>query len=159
MKSIKWHNLGDHRAGIIAWCHLRSTPFSWTITVGRSINMLLTFASIVIPGSSLHETHDQNFCSLSDMHFFNNEASSSVRERSVVLLRHYICCAIVSAQVFCAVMASKSLETPRTPCHCTIKHLYETYISFLSMQACAAVYALTYLTIQTEVSHLNDCRL
>jgi hypothetical protein len=38
--------------------------------VGQSVKLLLDFASTVIPGFSLLEIHDQDFCSLQDMHMF-----------------------------------------------------------------------------------------
>jgi hypothetical protein len=53
-------------------------------TLGRSVKLLLAFASTVIPGFSLLEIHYQYFYSLLDMHMFRNGASSSTKEGSVL---------------------------------------------------------------------------
>jgi hypothetical protein len=47
--------------------------------ISRSVKLLLAFASAVIPGSSLLEIHDQDFCSLLDIYVFRNEVFSSTR--------------------------------------------------------------------------------
>jgi hypothetical protein len=120
MKSIKQYDLGGCSASIIGGSQLRSTPFSWTITVGRSIQMPLAFTSIVIPGSNLHETHDQDFCSLLDMYVFRNWATSLTRERSAFLFRHYVCCAIVSARVYLSCHGLQVTGDSVHTCHCTI---------------------------------------
>jgi hypothetical protein len=44
---------------------------------GRSVKLLLAFASTVIPGLNLLEIHDQDFYSLLDMYVFQNGASSA----------------------------------------------------------------------------------
>jgi hypothetical protein len=44
------------------------------------INLLLVFASTAIPGFSLLEIHDQDFCSLLNIYMLRNWASSSMRE-------------------------------------------------------------------------------
>jgi hypothetical protein len=44
----------------------------------------------VIPGFSLLEIHDQDFCSLLDMYVFRNGASCSTKEGSVFLCRPYV---------------------------------------------------------------------
>jgi hypothetical protein len=63
-------------------------------SVGRSVKLLLVFASTVIPGFSLFEINDQEFCSLLDMYVFRNGASSSTKEGSVFLCRRYVCCTV-----------------------------------------------------------------
>jgi hypothetical protein len=56
--------------------------------VGRSVKLLLVFASTSIPGFSLLEIHDHNFYSLLDTYGFRNGASSySTKEGSVFLCR------------------------------------------------------------------------
>jgi hypothetical protein len=50
-----------------------------------SARFLLTFTSTVIPGFSLIEIHEQDFCSLLDMYVFRNGASSSTRKEFVFL--------------------------------------------------------------------------
>jgi hypothetical protein len=67
---------------------------------GRSVKLLLTFASTVIPGFNPLEIHDQYFYSLLDMYVFLNGATSSTREGSVFLRRRYFCCSLVSARVY-----------------------------------------------------------
>jgi hypothetical protein len=49
------------------------------LNTGRSIKLLLAFASTVIPGFSVLEIHEQDFCSLLDMYVFRNGAFSSTR--------------------------------------------------------------------------------
>jgi hypothetical protein len=71
-----------------------------TNSFGWSVKLLIAFASTVIPGFSLFEIHDQDFYSLLDIYLFRNETSSSTKEGSVFLCRHYICCTIVSAWVY-----------------------------------------------------------
>jgi hypothetical protein len=53
--------------------------------VGRSVKLLLAFASTVIPGFILLEIHDQDFCFLLDMYvyMFRNGASFSKKEVSL----------------------------------------------------------------------------
>jgi hypothetical protein len=51
----------------------------WLTSFGRSLKLLLVFASTIIPGFSLLEIHDQDFYLL-DMYVFKNEASSSTTE-------------------------------------------------------------------------------
>jgi hypothetical protein len=46
---------------------------------GRSVKLLLAFASTIISGLNLLEIHDQDLYSLLDMFMFINEASSSTR--------------------------------------------------------------------------------
>jgi hypothetical protein len=58
--------------------------------VGRSVKLLLAFASTVIPDFSLLEIHDQDFYSLLDMYVFGNGASSSAKKASVFLCRRYV---------------------------------------------------------------------
>jgi hypothetical protein len=67
---------------------------------GRSVKSLLAFASIVIPGVSHLEIHDQDFFSLLEMYVFRNGASSSMREGLVFLCRRYVCCTVVSTRVY-----------------------------------------------------------
>jgi hypothetical protein len=83
----------------IFYCLLAVGAFR-PLCLGQSVKLLLAFASTVIPGFSLLEIHDQDFYSLLDMYVFQNGASSSMKERSVFLCRHYVCCTIVSAQVY-----------------------------------------------------------
>jgi hypothetical protein len=66
-------------------------------SVGRSVKLLLTFASTVVPGFTLFEIHDQDFYSLLDMYIyvFRNEVSYSTKEGSVFLCRRYVCCTVV----------------------------------------------------------------
>jgi hypothetical protein len=69
------------------------------LSVGQPVQLLLAFASTVIPGFSLLEIHDQDFYSLLNMYVFQNGASYSTKEASGFLCRHYVRCSIVSAQV------------------------------------------------------------
>jgi hypothetical protein len=57
-----------------------------TSAVGRSVKLLLAFASTVIPSFSLLEMHDQNCYCLLDMYvyIFRNGAYSSMKKRSVL---------------------------------------------------------------------------
>jgi hypothetical protein len=71
-----------------------------TNSFGRSVELLLAFASTVIPSFSLLEIHDKDFYSLLDMCVFRNGASSSTKERSVFLCRHCVCCTVVSARIY-----------------------------------------------------------
>jgi hypothetical protein len=48
-----------------------------TNSFGRSVKLLLLFASTVTPGFSLLEIHDQDFYSLLDTYMFQNGASST----------------------------------------------------------------------------------
>jgi hypothetical protein len=51
------------------------------------------FASTVIPGFSLLEIHDREFCSVLDTYMFRNGASSSAKGgRAIFLCRRYVCC-------------------------------------------------------------------
>jgi hypothetical protein len=68
--------------------------FKYSWSVGQSATLLL-----VIPGFSLLDIHDQDFCSLLDMYVFRNGASSSMREGSIFLCGRYVCCTVVSARV------------------------------------------------------------
>jgi hypothetical protein len=43
---------------------------AFACTIGRSAKLLLLFGSTVIPGFSLFEIHDQNFCSPLYMYVF-----------------------------------------------------------------------------------------
>jgi hypothetical protein len=47
---------------------------------GRSVKLLLAFASTVIPGFNLLKIHEQDFYSLLDVLVFRNGASSSTKE-------------------------------------------------------------------------------
>jgi hypothetical protein len=49
------------------------------LNIGRSIKLLLVFDSTVIPGFSLLETHDQDFCYVLDIYVFRNAAWSLTR--------------------------------------------------------------------------------
>jgi hypothetical protein len=62
------------------------------LKVGQSVKLLLAFASTVVPGFSLLEIHDQDFCSLLDMQVVRNGASLSTKEGSVFLCRRYVYC-------------------------------------------------------------------
>jgi hypothetical protein len=61
-------------------------------SVGRSIRLLLAFASTVIPFFSHLVVHDKDLCSLLDMYMFRNGTSSSTRAGPVFLCRRYVCC-------------------------------------------------------------------
>jgi hypothetical protein len=63
------------------------------------IKLLVAFANAVIPGCSLR-IHDQDFYYLLDMYVFRNGASFSMKEGSVFLCMHYVCCTVVSARVY-----------------------------------------------------------
>jgi hypothetical protein len=71
------------------------------MTVGRSVKLLLDFASTVISRFSLLEIHNQYLYSLLKMLLFRNGASISTREGSVLLCRCYVCCTVVSARACC----------------------------------------------------------
>jgi hypothetical protein len=116
----------------------------------RSVKLLLAFTSTAIPGFSLLKIHDQDFCSLLDLYVFQNGASSSTREGSVILCRLYDCYTVVSARVYpCYHNIQVTIDSVHPlSLHCTKLHLYKVYRGFLPMQACAAGYALTYLTTQ-----------
>jgi hypothetical protein len=106
--------------------------------------LLLAFANTVIPGFSLLEIHDQDFCSLLDMYVFRNGAPSSMKEAPVFLYRGYVCCTVVSARVNprCHGVQVTMDSVRPLALQYTMQHLI--YRGFLSMQACAAGYALTY---------------
>jgi hypothetical protein len=72
-------------------------------SVGRSVKLLLVFASTVVPGLSLLEIHDQDFYSLLDMYVFRNGVSSSTKKGSVFLCRRCVSCTEVSYEHICAV--------------------------------------------------------
>jgi hypothetical protein len=46
--------------------------------------LLLTFASIIVPGFSLFEIHDQDFYFLLDMYVLEHVTSSSTKESEVL---------------------------------------------------------------------------
>jgi hypothetical protein len=89
----------------LSWLQLRQLSRNW-LSVGGSVKLLLIFDSTVIPGFSLLEIHDEDFCSLLDVYVFRNGTSSSTRERSI-----FLCCTIVSARYIRAVTASRLLWT------------------------------------------------
>jgi hypothetical protein len=68
-------------------------------SIGRSVKLLLAFGSIVTPGCSLLEFHNQGIYSYLDMYVFRNGESSSTKEGSVSLCSDYVCCTVVSARV------------------------------------------------------------
>jgi hypothetical protein len=68
--------------------------------IGQSVKLLLAVVSTVILDFSLLEILDQYFYSLLDMYMFRNGASTSTKEGSVFLCRYYVCCTVVSAQVY-----------------------------------------------------------
>jgi hypothetical protein len=115
---------------------------------GRLFKLLMAFASTVIPGFSLLEIHDQDFYSLLYMYMFRNWASSSTKEVSVFLCKRYVCCIVVSAQVYprCHGVQVTMNSVHPLSLHCTKSHLCKIYRGFRSMQACAAGCALSYLT-------------
>jgi hypothetical protein len=68
--------------------HWQQRTLIFTLWSGRSVKLLLVFASTVIPGFSLLEIHDQDyFYSLLDMYVFRNGASSSTKGGSIFLCR------------------------------------------------------------------------
>jgi hypothetical protein len=80
---------------LVAASNGRRSPSS-----GRSVKLLLVFASTVILGLNLLEIHDQGFYSLLDTYVFRNGASSSTKAGSVFLCRRYVRCTVVSARVY-----------------------------------------------------------
>jgi hypothetical protein len=68
--------------------------------VGRSVKLLLAFASTVIPGFSRLEIHDQDFYTVLDMYVFRSGTSSLTKEESVFLCRRYVCCTVVPARAY-----------------------------------------------------------
>jgi hypothetical protein len=92
---------------------LPSADWKLPLSIGRSVKLLLVFASTIIPGFSLLEIHDQDFYSLIDIYVYGNGASSSTEGSGFLLVcRLNVCCTRVSA-----VTASGSLWT--LCCHCT----------------------------------------
>jgi hypothetical protein len=75
----------------------QQTNFSLHWLVVRSVKLLLIFASIVNPGFSLPESHDQDFYILLDKYMFRNGASNSMKEGLDFLLRRYACCTSLSS--------------------------------------------------------------
>jgi hypothetical protein len=100
-----------------------------TQLIGRSVKLLLAFASAVISGFSLLEIHDQDFCSLLDMHVFRNGTFSSTKEGSVFLCRRCVCCTVVSARVYphCHGVQVTMDSVHPLSLHCT-KNIYIRYI-------------------------------
>jgi hypothetical protein len=64
-------------------------PLTSLYNVGRSVKVLLVFASTVIPDFSLLEIHYKDLYSLLDMYVFRNGASSSTKE-VLVFLREFL---------------------------------------------------------------------
>jgi hypothetical protein len=79
---------------------LRFFSLAFNPQPGRSVKLVLAFASIVISGFNLLEIHDQHFYFLLDMHVFRFGTPSSTKEGSVFLCRRYVCCTVVSARVY-----------------------------------------------------------
>jgi hypothetical protein len=79
------------------WESCNSTPAD---LVGRSVQLLIVFASTVIPGFCLLKIHDQDFYSLLDMKMFRNGVSPSTEKASVFACRRYGCCTVVSAWMY-----------------------------------------------------------
>jgi hypothetical protein len=67
---------------------------------GRSVKLLLVFASAVIPGFSLFEVHDQDFYSLLDMHVLEMGLPLRRGEGLIFLCRRYVGCTVLSARVY-----------------------------------------------------------
>jgi hypothetical protein len=107
-----WGTLSDERTGV-------SFTSALTWSVGRSVKLLLAFATSVIPGFNFLEIHDQNFCSLLDIYVFRNGASFSA-EWSVFLCRRYTCFTVVSARVLSALSRRPGHYGLSILCHCTI---------------------------------------
>jgi hypothetical protein len=64
---------------------------------------------------ALVEIHDQDFCSLLDIHVFRSEASSSMREGSLVLRSPCVCCTVVSTHWPSACWISEDLMMDLPP--------------------------------------------
>jgi hypothetical protein len=108
--------------------HVWLAAVSWLTDFGRSVKLLLAFASTVIPGFSIFQIHGQELCSVLDMYVFRSGASSSTREGSVSLWRRYVCCTVVSARVYPHFTASRSLWTLCTLCCRTVSsNIYTRY--------------------------------
>jgi hypothetical protein len=52
--------------------------------IGRSVKLMLAFASTIIPSFSLLKIHNHDFCFPIDVYVFRNGADSSTREGSVL---------------------------------------------------------------------------
>jgi hypothetical protein len=98
--------------------------------VGRSVKLLVAFASTVVPVFSLLEIHDQDFHSLLDRYVFRNGTSSSTDEVSVFLWRRYVCCTVVSARVHprChGIQVTVDSVHPLTLHYITLSNIYARY--------------------------------
>jgi hypothetical protein len=110
------------------WSVCPRLPLDWLALLGRSVKLLLDFASKVIPGFSLVEIHDQDFYSILDIYVFQNLASSSSSEQSVFLCRRYVCCTIVLARVYPHCHGIQITMDSVHPCHWTIlSNIYAWY--------------------------------
>jgi hypothetical protein len=113
-------------------------------SVGRLNCCSASPAVILVPSRSMTKV----FCSLLDMYVFRNGVSSSTEEGSVFLCRSYVCCTAVSGRVSPRCHGVQLLRTLCSLCHCTIlSNIYARYTKAFCVQACAAGYALIYLTI------------
>jgi hypothetical protein len=142
-----WLPLASTRFRLV--CRLLTTPcLTDCSSVGRSIKLLLAFTRAVIPRFSVLKIHDQDFYSFLDMYIFQSGVSTLTKEGSVFLCRCYVYCTIVSAWVYSSCHSVQVTMDSLHPLslHCTKQHLYKIYRGFLSMQACAAGYALTYIS-------------
>jgi hypothetical protein len=84
------------------------------------------------------------------LYVFRNGAASLTKKGSVFLCRRYVFFTVISARVHVymrchAVQVTMERGHPLS-LHCAKGHLCKVYRGFMLMQACAAGYALTYLT-------------
>jgi hypothetical protein len=73
------------------------TQTDWLRLVGWLVGWLVTQSFLTSVSS---KKNDQDFCSFLDLYVFQNGAFSLTREGSIFLSRRYICCNVVSAQVY-----------------------------------------------------------
>jgi hypothetical protein len=102
--------------------HHLITLLNWPLTgrsVRHSVKMVLAFASTVIPGFSLLEIHDQNFCSLLDMYVFPKPPLKPPRSRTTLcrlfMTSHYMKILSKSARAF-RDQISAQISLPSTEC-------------------------------------------
>jgi hypothetical protein len=113
-------------------------------SVGRSVKLLLAFASTLIPGLVSSRTMTNIFV-LSC--FEIRRLLRRGRDRSFCVGDRFVAPQFQHEYIR-TLTASRSLWTLCTLCYCTIlSNIYTRYRGFLSMQACAAGYVLTYVNI------------
>jgi hypothetical protein len=101
-KHFHFHDFERHLlvACTISLCNHKYWVLGKQTELRRSVKLLQAFVSTVIPGFSLIEIQDQDFCSLLDMYGFRSGALFRWGEGSIFLRRRYVCCTVVWARVY-----------------------------------------------------------